>query len=477
MAAVKDNRTSTDDAAVRAELKLLWNQDTVRDVAESVGIQKMDDEVLRKVAQESEHRLGQIIVGALRFMRAAGRTSLMVQDIQQAMRVLNVEPMFGYVSDRPLRYGEASLGSQALYYVEDEEMDFDKMINLPLPKIPRDMYWSRHWLALDGVLTYCPENVTPAEGRVHDSVARGPGANPALAALSGQDNPAFKPAVKHIISKELALYFEKVQAAVMDENGDVEVQRLREAALESVRTEPSIHQLAPYFVNFIADEVTHHLDNTFILRRALELTEALVSNSYVFLGSYASSLAAPVLTCLLGRKIGGEDGILALEEQYQLREFAASLLGLLARKFSAHNRLFRPKLVRTCLKDMLNPSNPPSVWYGAISGITKAGNPDVIKVLFMRNLKEFEKGMLGPMSQKVDATSRAEYGLVVGAIMGALTSLVEDTGADSDEMDGVSSEGQINEIKAFVGNIIGERVANLGRPKLNEAILDGKNYV
>ncbi len=112
---------------------------------------------------------------------------------------------------------------------------------------------------------------------------KGPGANPALAALAGQDNPAFKPSVRHVVSQELTLYFEKIQTAVMDERPDAEVQKLREAALESVSSESSIHQLVPYFVQFISNEVTHHLDDIFVLRQMMELTRALINNKYIFL--------------------------------------------------------------------------------------------------------------------------------------------------------------------------------------------------
>jgi hypothetical protein len=56
------------------------------------------------------------------------------------LKVLDVEPLYGYESTRPLRFGEASLGpGQPLFYIEDEEVDFEKLINAPLPKVPRDV--------------------------------------------------------------------------------------------------------------------------------------------------------------------------------------------------------------------------------------------------------------------------------------------------------------------------------------------------
>lgn len=123
-----------------ADHKLVWNPDNVRDVAESVGISALNDDAVRVLSCEVEYRVGQVIVEAMRFMHAGKRTVLGTQDISQALRVLDVEPLYGYDSTRPLRFGEASLGpGQPLFYIEDEEVDFEKLINAPLPKVPRDI--------------------------------------------------------------------------------------------------------------------------------------------------------------------------------------------------------------------------------------------------------------------------------------------------------------------------------------------------
>lgn len=88
--------------------KSLWNTENIKDVAESVGIGSMSDEALKALAQDVEYRIGQVIIEALRLMRAARRTTMTVNDISLALKVLDAEPLYGYDSTRPLRYGEAS---------------------------------------------------------------------------------------------------------------------------------------------------------------------------------------------------------------------------------------------------------------------------------------------------------------------------------------------------------------------------------
>lgn len=118
----------------------VWNPDNIRDVAESVGIVNLNNDVTENLARDVEYRIAQVLEEALKFMRHSRRTLLTTQDISQALRVLDVEPLYGYETTRPLRFGEASLGpGQPLFYVEDEEVDFEKLINAPLPKVPREI--------------------------------------------------------------------------------------------------------------------------------------------------------------------------------------------------------------------------------------------------------------------------------------------------------------------------------------------------
>lgn len=274
------------------------------------------------------------------------------------------------------------------------------------------------------------------------------------------------------MSKELILYFDKIQAAVLDDNPDEEVVRLRQAALGSVRDDPGLHQLVPYFINFVMDRVTHHLDDTFTLKQMMELTNALIENQSLFLDPYASSLSAPALTCLMARKLGSDDGVDALKEQYDLRQLSASLVGRIARKYAASNTLLRPKLTRTCLKYLLDPTKPPAVLYGAIQGLLEAGGPEAIRVLVLRNLKAFDAGILQPLKEKSEGS--IDYEMLVHGLVQAVASLATRTDNAINGVGGAPTDAEVADLKEFIGPIVGERVAASRNRSLVRTVLDAR---
>ena len=107
-----------------------------------------------------------------------------------------------------------------------------------------------------------------------------------MAAMSGNENVTVKPLVKHVQSKELQLYFEKICIALLDDSNN----EYRIAALASIRSDPGLHQLVPYFVQFIAEKVTHNLKNLFVLTQMMLLSTAMLENSNLYVDPYVRIL-------------------------------------------------------------------------------------------------------------------------------------------------------------------------------------------
>ncbi|MCJ1302163.1 hypothetical protein MMC08_004966 [Hypocenomyce scalaris] len=442
----------------------VWNPDNIKDVAESVGIASLSDDVLQALSSDVEYRLSQVLEEALKFMRHSKRTTLWTQDIAQALRVLDVEPLYGYESTRPLRFGEASIGpGQPLFYVEDEEVDFEKLINAPLPKVPREISFTAHWLAVEGVQPSIPQNPTTADSRNQELVPKGPGANPNLAAFSGNDNVTVKPLVKHILSKELQLYFEKICSALLDETND----EYQVAALASLRSDPGLHQLVPYFVQFIAEKVTHKLKDLFTLTQMMQLTSAMLDNESLYVDPYIASIVPPILTCLIGRHLGSPTGPVS---HYPLRNLSASLLGLICKKYVKSSHTLKPRLARTCLKHFLDPTKPLGAHYGAIIGLQAIGGPEVVRALILPNLRDYE----GVVRDEIEGEGpkKAEAEMVIGAILTALGTLEEDGVRLTNGQTAKAGEEMRAKIVEKIGELFGSRVADLGRPRLVRAILE-----
>ena len=137
---------------------------------------------------------------------------------------------------------------------------------------------------MEGVQPTIPQNPTTADSRSMELTSKGPNANANLAAMSGNENVTVKPLVKHILSKELQLYFEKVCSAFLDQSNE----EYRTAAFSSLKEDPGLHQLVPYFVQFISEKVTHNLKDLFVLKQMMHMTEALIQNKSLFVDPYVS---------------------------------------------------------------------------------------------------------------------------------------------------------------------------------------------
>lgn len=319
-------------------------------------------------------------------------------------------------------------------------------------------------MAIEGVQPSIPQNPTSAEARAQELVPKGPGASQSLAALAGNDNVTFKPQVKHILSKELMLYFEKIRGAILDQDSDEEVIRLRKAALASVKEEGDLQQLVPYFVQFISEKVTHNTKNVFVLQQMMELTSALIGNESMYIDPYTATLCASVLTCLIGR--GNPNDTRA---QYQLREYTASLIGLISKKYAKSSQQLKPRLARTCLKYFLDPKKPLDIHYGAISGLAAVGGPEAVRMLIIPNLKAYDSVL--SKAQIEGGEDNINVDMVIGAILKAIKSVSDDS-SPSINGNSTNEDDQTSELVDFLGPIIGERVAALRDYNLEKAILE-----
>ena len=92
-----------------------------------------------------------------------------------------------------------------------------------------------------------------------------------------------RPLVKHNLSRELQTYYEKITKAVLSEES-----RLRVTALNSLKEDPALHQLLPYFVQFICSKVAEGYEDINVLENAMNMTDSLLNNQSLYMDPYVS---------------------------------------------------------------------------------------------------------------------------------------------------------------------------------------------
>jgi transcription initiation factor TFIID subunit 6 len=338
-----------------------------------------------------------------------------------------------------------------------------------------------HWLAVEGVQPSIPQNPQTSEARDRELMPKGPNVNPALAAMNSSDSTTVKPLVKHILSKELQLYFERVCVGSLND----ESPELRSAALASLQNDNGISQLVTYFVQFIQEKITHNLKDLFVLTQMMYMTEALTRNETLNLAPYvrgslmtisqSSSLTAlqvqsivpPVLTCLIGRNLGTGIGTL---DHFDLRDLAASIVKHLCDKYSKYSHSLKPRIARSCLKSFLDPKKPFGSHYGAILGLRAVGGAEVVRKLVLPNLKAYEEIFKEDLQE--GSIKKAEAEKVVAAIIGSLGMLVDEAVPMTNGHSNQAAEQMTTQLIDKVGEVIGEKIANSGNLRLARAILD-----
>ncbi|KAL1361228.1 transcription initiation factor TFIID subunit 6 isoform X2 [Arachis ipaensis] len=348
-------------------------------IAQSIGITNLSPDVALSLAPDVEYRLRDIMQESIKCMRHSRRTTLTADDVDSALSLRNVEPIYGFASGGPLRFKRA-LGHRDLFYIEDKDLDLKDVIEAPLPKAPLDTAVTCHWLAIEGVQPAIPENApvdvisVPAEAKKNEQK---------------DDNlPVdIKLPVKHVLSRELQLYFDKVTELTLTQSESV----LFKEALVSLATDSGLHPLVPYFTCFIADEL--------------------------------HQLMPSVVTCLVAKRLGSR----LADNHWELRDFTANLVASICKRFGHVYSNLQSRLTKTLVNAFLDPKKALTQHYGAIQGLAALG-PNVVRLLLLPNLEPYIR-LLEPemlLEKQRNEVKRHEAWRVYGSLLRAAGQCIYD---------------------------------------------------
>ncbi|KAJ3740160.1 transcription initiation factor TFIID complex 60 kDa subunit [Lentinula detonsa] len=384
----------------------VYKADSIKDLAEMLNI-NISDAIATALASDVEYRIHQVVEEAAKFMRHGRRTTMSTSDIEQALRVLNIEPLYGHTTHNPPTfrraapaYNAASSGSAisgAVYFVEDEEIDFDRVLREEKIIMPKGVSWTAHWLAVEGVQPLTPENPPPVPRDVDVSspetskpngVVAAPSAPP-LTMINGtgiannikkpqQQQQTQQHLVKQVLSRELQLYYTRLTSSLLPPSSDF---AKRTAALASLRSDAGLQALLPYLIRWVGEGVVGALkeggqteSDGKVLEVLMEVIGSILENNTLFVEPYLHQLLPPLLSTLLHSS-------LPRSHSTQLRTISSQTLSGLLTKHSTTYPSLSPRIMKTLLLALISPGKSKGTREGAIRGLIGVGKEAVRKGL------------------------------------------------------------------------------------------------
>ncbi|CAL9125399.1 unnamed protein product [Musa acuminata var. zebrina] len=380
-------------------------KETIAVIAQSIGIANLSSDVALALAPDVEYRLREIMQEAIKCMRHSKRTVLTAEDVNSALSLRNVEPIYGFASGDPLRFKRA-VGHKDLFYIDDRDVDFKEVIDAPLPKAPLDTAVVAHWLAIEGVQPAIPENA-PVEAIVAPSENKKSENNKEDGLLVDLKLP-----VKHVLSRELQLYFDKITELTVTRPESI----LCKEALVSLAVDSGIHPLVPYFSYFIADEVARSLNDLPILFALMRVVRSLLQNPHIHIEPYLHQLMPSIITCVVAKRLGSK----ITDNHWELRDFSANLAASVCKRYGHVYHNLQSRLTKTLINAFLDPSKALTQHYGAIQGLAALGT-SVVRLLVLPNLEPYLQ-LLHPemqLEKQKNEMKRKEAWRVYGALLRA----------------------------------------------------------
>ena len=212
------------------------SRNTVRVIAESVGIAHLKDDVADALAPDIEYRLRDLVQEALKFAKHGRRETLTTEDINYALRLRNCEPLYGFAGNVEPRFCRAL--TPGVFYLEDPELNLADLLAEPMPPMPIEPSFTTHWLAINGVQPDIPQNPN-ADDIAAASKSRKRLRDDEEGRASGSGAAQVTPLAKHALTAEEQTWLERVtnavQGYVMSDDGVIAPEK------EKVRKRQELH--------------------------------------------------------------------------------------------------------------------------------------------------------------------------------------------------------------------------------------------
>ena len=334
----------------------------------------------------------------------------------------------------PFRFVKLS-GHAQILRIRDPVIPIETALSKPLPSPPWEAGLRFHWLAIDGKQPSIPENVPMLrpkrrpKRRKMDILSPEPEVDLNAAAdmkqkkssADGQDalqqtpgGVLVKAPLKHVLSKELNMYLNKVMS-VLEGTAPHAEDRTRplESILTSLKLDAGLQPLAPYLCHMFAEQIWNQcgIQNSsrqggserYVpskLNAFLRAAECIASNRTLDLSWYLHELMPAVADAVLDvphvhidKNMKQEERLRQINRKYRWdqREFAAKAIATICMWYPE----VAPRIQKQYVQGLKSPpeSRIPTI-YGSVVGLTYQGSR-AVQTLLLPNIVPLVRNLIG----------------------------------------------------------------------------------
>ncbi|XP_066910948.1 transcription initiation factor TFIID subunit 6-like [Clytia hemisphaerica] len=500
MAAIKhDFQGKSNKSSTTAQVPGVFTSEILKSVVESVGYDKPADEALQYLSENLTFVIKETIQEATKFRNKSKRKMLSPADIDHALKVRNIEPVYGFTNKHYVPFRHASGGGREIYFQEDVDIDLEDLMSQSLPKAPLEITLKSHWLAIDGIQPSIPENPPPIkkemqlnevvspfsksrhikevgvdkvgslnknstkEGKKESKSDKRKAEELKKIADEKADSQKCKPLVTHELSVEQQMYYKELTEASV---GSIETKRTE--ALQSLSNDPGLYQLLPRFITFISEGVRVNVaqHNLAILIYLLRMIKSLLENSTLYLEKYLHEVIPAVMTCIVSKQLCPRPDF---DNHWALRDFAARLMAQICKHFNTPTNNIQPRITKSLSLSLDMEKAPLSTHYGALAGLSELGF-EVIKSIVLPRIKS-ESGLIKEAINGNNSAEKKAAEHLQALLVKHCTPVIFKTLSHGV----VETQEQFVDKFGFVGNLIFQKVNQMKLTSLNRQQISALN--
>nr|CAI5827158.1 unnamed protein product [Callosobruchus analis] len=415
--------------------------ESVKVIAESIGIGFLaDDDAAKELAEDLSYRVKHIIQDAAKFMNHAKRTKLMPSDVDAALKVKSFEPQYGFQASEPLPFRFASGGGRELHFIEEKEVDLNDLLQNVNPKAPLECTLRSHWLCIDGIQPTIPENPPPATKNAQKQESVDPANKKPVKETSGKpttgkqklrnvETVQIKQLATHELSVEQQLYYKEItEACVGSDEGR------RAEALQSLASDPGLHEMLPRMCTFIIEGVRVNVvqNNLALLIYLMRMVKALLDNQSLYLEKYLHELIPSVTTCIVSKQLCMRP---ELDNHWALRDFASRLMAQICKNFNTSTNNVQTRVTRMFTGALQQADKVAlSSLYGALQGLAELG-VEVARIFILPKVKSIAARIESVETNMVSNTDRIASGHIKQLLIKVLAPILRSTRQPPDNVE------------------------------------------